>query len=237
MPETKFPLEKLNSGELIDRTVDWLKARKSEVEATLALQASQIGEYLIERFFDGDLALVSSQNPNKNVSFRKLCERDDLPFSARALRSFIQVAINFRLLPIDKAKQLPPSHHSILYQVADPDERIEIGVRVADEGISASELRKIVKGKGRRKPGGGRKPGSSFDRNWKTLVDLAHSLEECIGDEGIHDSEICRNREIVAEAREVRDMLTSMVDRMAGINVIDQKEPDEGGGSGGTDPE
>ena len=235
MPDTKYPLEKSNAGDRLDETVDWLKARKSEVEATLALQASQIGEYLIERFFDGDLALVTSQNPNKNVSFRKLCEREDLPFSARALRSFIQVAINFRLLPIDKAKQLPPSHHSILYQVADPNERIEIGVRVADEGISASELRKIVKGKGRRKPGGGRKPGSNFDRNWKTLVDLAHSLDACIGDEGIHDSEICRNKEIVAEARAVRDMLTVMVDRMAGIDVIEHEEEDAGEGS--KDPE
>ena len=95
MNDTSLPPEignKRGEDALVEETVDWLRQRKSEVESTLTLQAAQIGEYLIERFFKGDLAEVTSRNPNKNVSFQKLCEREDLPFSARALRSFIQVA-------------------------------------------------------------------------------------------------------------------------------------------------
>ena len=49
-------------------------------------------------------------------------------------------------------------------------------------------------------------------------------MEECIGEEGIPDPAICRNKEIVAEAREVRDMLTAMVDRMTGIDIPEHRE-------------
>ena len=208
--------------EMLEEAVHWLRERKQKIEASLTQQARQIGENLFEQFFGGDITEVTSRNPNKNVSFRKLCERGDLPFTARSLRTFIQVAINFRLLPREKAKALLPSHHSILYQVADPEERVKIGVLAAEENLSARELRKRVKGKGRRRSGAGRKAASDHEKRWKSLVGLAQTLEACIDDEGFLDS-ACRRDEMVSQAREIRDMLTTMVDRLSGVHTSRKK--------------
>ena len=160
----------------VDAAMLWLQRKKDQMEAELTLRAKEIGDYLIDHFFEGDISQISSQNPNKNVSFRRLCERLDLPFPETALRRFIHVAINFRLLPEEKAKLLPPSHHSVLYQVADPEERREIGIEAVEEGLSVRELRRRVKGKGRRAPGAGRKKESDFTRNWKAMVNMMDTL-------------------------------------------------------------
>ncbi len=213
----------------VDRTVDaavaWLAERKESMEEELTLRAKEIGDYLIEHFFDNDINEVASQNPVKNMSFRRLCERTDLPFPETALRRFLHVAINFRLLPAGKAKLLPPSHHSVLYQVADPGERRKIGIEAANRELSVRKLREIVKGKGRRRPGAGRKPETNFYKNWKQLVDSVQCLAvDCTEDdflEGKHRQEVRR------QSRAIRDQLNRIIDRLNDMNLDDEGENDE----------
>ena len=202
----------------IDQAVAWLDELKSRMESELTLFARQIGDYLLEGFFENDLAQVTSQNPRKNISFKRLCERKDLPFSESALRRFIQVAVNFRLLPFEHASTLLPSHHSVLYQVADPQERCRIGVKAAEKGLSVRKLREQVKGKGRRRPGGGRKPESNFVKNWRHLVSVLETLSldaqdlECLAE--------CKHSEIKGDCRRIRDMLTQVIDKVDDISVL-----------------
>jgi len=201
----------------VEEAIAWLQTKKDSMEAELTLRAREIGEYLIRNFFDDDLNEVTSQNPNKNVSFRELCERVDLPFPESALRRFIHVAINFRLMPPEKARALPPSHHSVLYHVADPDERCRIGIEAADNELSVRKLRQMVKGKGRRRPGAGRKRTSDFYKNWKQLVGALDQLTaECDGEPEIEET---RYHELRRESREVRDQLNRIIDKL-----IDLKE-------------
>jgi hypothetical protein len=160
----------------VDSAVLWLQQHKNQMEQELTLFAKQVGSYLLKEFFDDDPEKVASQNPTKNISFRRLCERADLPFSESSLRRFIQVAINFQILPAAQAQKLLPSHHSVLYQVADPDERKRLGEQAAKEGVSVRALRKMVKGKGKRRPGGGRKPDTEFAKGWRQLLGLLENL-------------------------------------------------------------
>ena len=200
----------------VEQAVQWLLEKKAEMEQELTLFARQIGDYLLANFFDNDPQQVSSQNPNKSVSFRRLCERPDLPFTEGALRRFIQVSINFRLLPEKQATLLLPSHHSVLYQVADPQERRDIGIRAARDQVSVRKLRQMVRGKGRRKPGGGRKPDSAFSKNWRHLVAILESLADETEREGFLDS--CRDSEIKGDCRRIRDMLTQIVDKVVDVS-------------------
>lgn len=209
-----------------DRTIEvavaWLSERKEAMEEELTLRAKEIGDYLIGHFFNGDIEEVASQNPAKNMSFRKLCERTDLPFPETALRRFLHVAINFRLLPAAKARLLPPSHHSVLYQVADPRERRKIGIEAAERELSVRKLREIVKGKGRRRPGAGRKMETNFYKNWKQLVDSVESLSVDCGD---NDFLECKHRqEVRRQSRDIRDQLNKIIDRLNDLNLDEEGE-------------
>ncbi|MDP8223265.1 MAG: hypothetical protein P9L99_07900 [Candidatus Lernaella stagnicola] len=206
----------------VDQTVRWLHEQKDAMEAELTMRAKIIGDYLIREFFDDNIAEVSSQNPTKNVSFKNLCEREDLPFSEAALRRFIHVAVNFRVLPSKTARELPPSHHSVLYQVANPDERCRIGGEVVENSISVRELRKMVKGKGRRRPGGGRKPTSDFYKEWKLLVAAMEKLEQDAAEGGFLEPE--RRNEVFQESRRVRDKLNRLMDRLMDLPRQDEDD-------------
>ena len=201
--------------EKVDCAVKWLHEQKEAMEAELTMRAKVIGDYLIREFFDDSIAEVSSQHPTKNMSFKKLCECNDLPFSESALRRFIHVAINFRVLPDKTAKELPPSHHSVLYQVADSDERCRIGGEAVDGAISVRDLRKLVKGKGRRQPGGGRKKTSDFYKEWKQLVSALEKLDE----EAVHGDFPAPDllEKVRKESREVRDRLNRLMDRLTDL--------------------
>ena len=148
----------------------WLVTRKQAINAQLSLHAAQIGEYLIETFYQGREDLVTSQASGKDVSLRKLAERADSPFSLSALRTFLQVAMNFRRLPQPVAAALPVSHHAILYRVADEDERADMAAQATEEKATAATLRQWVRGKGRRKTGGGRKPDCDMTRDFKDAI-------------------------------------------------------------------
>jgi hypothetical protein len=196
----------------LDDCVDWLRVQKERMESELTLRAKEIGDYLIHYFFHDDLAELSSQSPTKNVSFKKLCERADLPFSEAALRRFIHVAVNFRYLPEAEARELPPSHHSVLYQVADPTERARIGRDAVESAASVRKLREMVKGKGRRRPGGGRKRASEFYKQWRQVVQAMQKLSAGL------DEDIPLDREQInavwRETRLVHDNLNKVIDRI-----------------------
>lgn len=202
----------IRPDEKVEAAVRFLNTQKEAMESELTIRAKAIGDYLLQEFFAGNLDEVSSQNPAKNVSFKKLCERPDLPFSESALRRFIHVAVNFRVLPPEKAKELPPSHHSVLYSVADHRERCRIGCEAVEKGLSVRRLREAVKGKGRRRPGAGRKRTSDFYKNWKALV----STVETMADELVEDEFIEENRisEVKRGTRSVRDKLNKILDRL-----------------------
>jgi hypothetical protein len=199
----------------VEEAVKWLARQKELMESELTLRAKEIGDYLIRKFFDDDLAQVSSQNPLKNMSFHKLCERTDLPFSESALRRFLHVAVNFRVLPSEKAKELPPSHHDVLYQVADAGERCRIGCVAVDEGLSVRRLREMVKGKGRRRPGAGRKRLSEFKKNWRQVVQAVERLAGELESEAFSDVE--NRHELRRESRKVRDQLNKIIDQLLEI--------------------
>jgi hypothetical protein len=196
----------------VDEAIRWLARQKEIMETELTLRAKEIGDYLIHSFFDDDLDLLASQNPTKNVSFRKLCERGDLPFTEGALRRFMHVAVNFRYLPLEKAKELPPSHHDVLYQVADPQERCRIGCEAVEGAVSVRKLRELVKGKGRRRPGAGRKPSPDFVKNWRQVVQAVEKLSGKIDDKESLDRH--KLDDLWRETRQVRDQLNQVIDRI-----------------------
>lgn len=203
------PLVERENDVRLERTHAWLSVKKKAIEADLSVHAAEIGEYLIETFFDGDVALACSHNPHKENSLRKLCEHDDAPFSLSALRTFIQVAQNFRVIPHEQASRLPPSHHALLYRVANPRERAALARKCAEDRTSARRLRELVKGRGRRRPGAGRKPQAP---NVKELRSLTSRIDKII--DKLDRLEASDVDAMIEQARELRSKVAELLDRL-----------------------
>lgn len=195
----------------IRHTHAWLKRKKKAIEADLSVHAAEIGEFLIETFFDGDVELACSHNPHKEHSLRRLCNRDDAPFSLSSLRTFIQVAQNFRLMPRDQAARLPPSHHALLYRVANPRERVELAGECARNGTSARRLRELVKGRGRRRPGAGRKPSAPSVKELRAIRERLELVGKSLPRSRVNDADV---EGLITEARELRDRLAELLDQL-----------------------
>ena len=74
---------------LIDRSVKFIN---KTIIATSYKGSLEIGEYLLEHFFDNDIEKASSRNPHKPLSFQKLCKRDDLGVHPSTLSRMVKVA-------------------------------------------------------------------------------------------------------------------------------------------------
>ena len=195
----------------ITRTHAWLKGKKKAIEADLSVHAAEIGEFLIETFFDGDVEIACSHNPRKEQSLRRLCAREDAPFSLSSLRTFIQVAQNFRLMPRAQAARLPPSHHALLYRVANPAERVELAGECAKNGTSARRLRELVKGRGRRRPGAGRKPHAASVKELRAIREQVERVRRNLPRREVDEGEV---EGLINEARELRDRLAELLDQL-----------------------
>lgn len=111
--------------------------------------AMEIGDYVLDRFFDGDVRLVGSKNPRKSASFRSLVERcgtADLPISKTWLHSAVGIAVVRRSLPSATAfKELTPTHQSILLVLRNPDRIETLAQRAVSEKLTVRALRAVVK--------------------------------------------------------------------------------------------
>lgn len=198
----------------IEITHRWLTGKKKAIEADLSVHAAEIGEFLIETFFDGNVALACSHSPRKHQSLRRLCDHNNAPFSLSALRTFIQVAQNFRVIPHDQAARLPPSHHALLYRVANPEERADLARQCAEDRTSARTLREMVKGRGRRRPGAGRKPRVPTSNEVRVLRSRVEAI--------IRELDTAQPTEIdsmIVELRSLRDAVARSLDRLGDLRA------------------
>lgn len=195
----------------IERTHAWLTRKKGAIEADLSVHAAEIGERLIETFFDGDTGLACSHNPHKERSLRALCAHPRAPFSLSALRTFIQVAQNFRLIPHDQAARLPPSHHALLYRVANPEERAALARQCAKDGTSARQLRELVKGRGRRRPGGGRRPDAPSVKELRAIRARIRRVQGRLDAGTVPEAGV---DDLIVEARELRNQVSKLLDQL-----------------------
>lgn len=105
-----------------------------------------IGNYIIEHFYQNDLDLVFSRNPKKHTSLRKLKEHDDLPFHPSNLSKMINVAIQEKVFLENQIniERLNYYHHTELLRLKDDGEKLMMLDRINDEKLSGKKLREII---------------------------------------------------------------------------------------------
>jgi len=88
----------------------------------------EIGDYILQHFFDGDLNKVSSKNPRKLNSFNALCERADLVLKANALLIAVKVAGQEKYFNENKIdiSSLSYTHKSYLTRLGNNNDKVAL---------------------------------------------------------------------------------------------------------------
>lgn len=132
---------------LVEQAAEWIK---DTLAKTIHKGAIEVGNYIFDKFFDGDVEKVRSRNPKKNASFRKLAEKcgtPELPISATWLYNSVNIVVMDRLLPKSATayRQLPPSHQEALVQLRDPSKVERLADRAYKKGLSVRDLKAQVR--------------------------------------------------------------------------------------------
>jgi hypothetical protein len=138
--------------------------------------ARELGEYLVETFFGGDLDAAREQGRG-HASWRALASRSDLLVSHSHLWSTVQVLDQLRRLPDDIGSSLSMSHHRRLLVVKDEEARAKLAKEAVAERLNVKQLEAKVSEQRAIEQAGetrGRKPLPTFVKAIRALkkVDL-----------------------------------------------------------------
>ncbi len=185
--------------------------------------AQEVGEYVLEIFFDGDFDKFQDSRRNKDVSFRALLDRKDLLIAGSAVYYFVRVSQELRLLPEDLAMRLSFSQHRALLPLKDTQSKRALAQRAVEEGWTtrtlSAEVSKLLP-----KSRSGRKPLPPLV---KGIRQVSRALDEAVGADATPET----MAGLVPErSAELTQQIDAIVERLKAVwEVIDLAESENGG--------
>lgn len=144
--------------------------------------AREVGEYILDTFFDGDYKSFADPSRSKDNSFRALLDREDLILGHATLYRLVRISHQLRMLPIDLSERLSLTHHQALLPLPDPAAKETLARQALDEGWSTRHLTEEVK-KLAPKKRGGRKPIPAVVKIVRVFAKASASAEGLDADE------------------------------------------------------
>jgi len=124
----------------IDDAVRYINRKSNEGARSLI----EIGEYLLQKFFENDPSKVEDRAPRKGISLRKLAEHPDISLSFMSLSNAVRLAVQEHLFSDPKYKALTDSHKIALFQIPDDETKLEYADHVIEHGLSVRGLREML---------------------------------------------------------------------------------------------
>jgi len=87
---------------VIHKAVEFIR---KEVTTSVLASSLEIGYYILKEFFHDSVGEARSRNPEKQISFRKLCDNPYLPLSKSTLSQMVRIAIQDRIFRINGMKE------------------------------------------------------------------------------------------------------------------------------------
>ena len=180
-----------------------------------------LGDYLIEKFYGGDVDQARSRRPHKAAAFARLLERaEELPVSVHALKQSVRIAVQYHELPRALADRLSKTQHEVLLPVADPAQRLELATEAAAHELSSRQLAEKVSQLG--KPNGGhsvgRPPSPPVVRRVGALVRVLATpgLDEELGPSALSALDPTQVEAVREQVRWARELLARLDDALEG---------------------
>ena len=164
-----------NQEAQVDSAVEDAVKKINKLIDSVTQSQLQVGEYVLDTFFNGNIDEVSKHNPKKEDSFAKICKHPDLKVNYRTLRSWVHAAGIHRELVEGALKpdHIGMSHFVELCSVKDKDKRFELALEAEAGKWSVSDLRKkILEAK--------TADADSSNEDDKTLIEGRLTLERAI---------------------------------------------------------
>jgi len=160
------------SGHIDQALVERAVCDLNHIYTTKALQtACLIGEYVINRFFGGDVEAFR-RGSCEHASFRALSKHQDLRFSPTYLWTAVAVVGQIRELPEDLAQCLSLSHHRLLLPLKDASVKVALARMAVKQNLSKRELGREI---GRLV--GSQARGAKRDMKVPVIEALSHLIE------------------------------------------------------------
>lgn len=146
MPAARLPRSAAVGDEaLVDQAVEQIRQILSN---TVAGGIEEVGQLLLQVFYNNDPALYGAASHSKHASLRILerrCETLELPIRRSFLGSALQLATFSRRLPRESAfRRLPASHRVELLKLKEPDRVEAIAAHVLASKLSVRRTRELV---------------------------------------------------------------------------------------------
>ena len=128
----------------IERSVHFINEKANE---TLYRGSLEIGSYILEHFFQGDIQAASSKNPKKSNSYKKLCRHRDLAVPYSTLTIMVRVAAQEKFLQAHQidVERLGYTHKATLIRLENGEEKLRLAQQCLDENLSTRKLAEIVR--------------------------------------------------------------------------------------------
>ncbi len=143
-PSTDHELEEQVDEELIEAAVIFIN---ETLNKTIYKGAEEIGAYVLEKFFDNDVDEASSRAPQKSISYRRLCERDDLLLSPGQLSVMVRVAAQESYFSKNRVDvtALSYTHKAELVKLQNSQAKLDLVKEAIEGAYSTRRLEERVK--------------------------------------------------------------------------------------------
>ena len=185
-----------------DALLEHVVRRVNEIQRNKVMEtAREIGEYLLETFFGGDLEQFRAKG-KKHASLRALAARDDLAVSASALWYSIAELDQLRLLPAEIGSALPMSHHRLLLPVKDETLKTGLAKDAVEHHLTKRDLEARIKSMNYdAEPTDGPGPGRPALPGWaKGLGSARKAIEAAVAHE-VTSADLVHHGKKLAQAR------------------------------------
>jgi hypothetical protein len=128
---------------LIDKSVEFIN---NTIVKTFYKGSLEIGKYLLKHFFNDDITLASSKNPNKPVSYQALCKRADLEVDRSTISRMVRVAAQERFFKEEnvKVEGLSYSHMIEFIKLPNNKKKIQLVKKCIEKKMSCKQLSENV---------------------------------------------------------------------------------------------
>ena len=130
---------------LIDKSIKFINEKVNE---TLYRGSIEIGEYILEKFFNSSIDQSSSKNPNKPKSYRKLCKSPELALHPGTLSVMVRVADQENFFKNEKidTEALSYTHKAELVKLKnDNTVKMELIKACIEKSLSSRKLADLIK--------------------------------------------------------------------------------------------
>jgi hypothetical protein len=131
----------------LDATVRFINDKMRESSQLLDVTRLEIGEYVLDHIFEGDVAIASSRNPKKHNGYRSVCDNEALEVKPPELSQMLRVAAQERFLSQSNVDTttLSYTHKTELIKLKNDTEKVTFVLGIVVDPPSTRELADRVK--------------------------------------------------------------------------------------------